>query len=43
MFNKIKRYRRIRKTEKALNDLSDYELKDIGMSRRDIYFIARAR
>jgi len=31
----------IRETEKALSNLSDYDLADIGISRGDIYEIAR--
>lgn len=32
----------IRKTEKELSKLSDYELADIGLSRGEIYYVARA-
>ena len=33
----------IRETEKALSQLSDYDLADIGISRGEIYEIARAK
>ena len=33
----------IRETEKALSNLSDYDLADIGISRGEIYEIARAK
>lgn len=36
-----KRYRNIRSTEKELGALSDWELRDIGISRGDIYALAR--
>ena len=38
--NRIER-KAIRETEKALSKLSDYDLSDIGISRGDIYEIAR--
>ena len=40
--NRIER-KAIRETEKALSKLSDYDLSDIGISRGDIYEIARAK
>ena len=40
--NRIER-KAIRETEKALSKLSDYDLADIGISRGDIYEIARAK
>ena len=33
----------IRQTERELSRLSDYELADIGLSRGDIYHIARSK
>lgn len=33
----------IRETERELRKLSDYELADIGLSRGDIYHIARSK
>jgi len=33
----------IRETEKALSNLSDYDLADIGIGRGEIYEIARAK
>lgn len=38
--NKIQRNRSIRQTIKELSALSDHELKDIGISRSDIRWIA---
>lgn len=38
--NRIER-KAIRETEKALSNLSDYDLADIGISRGEIYEIAR--
>ena len=38
---KIKHQRLIRRTERELSSLSDYALKDMGISRCDIYSIAR--
>ena len=32
----------IRETEKELHKLTDYELADIGLSRGEIYYVARA-
>ena len=40
--NRIER-KAIRETEKALSNLSDYDLADIGISRGDIYEIARSK
>lgn len=40
--NRIER-KAIRETEKALSKLSDYDLADIGISRGEIYEIARAK
>jgi uncharacterized protein YjiS (DUF1127 family) len=38
--NRIER-KAIRETEKALGNLSDYDLADIGLCRGDIYDVAR--
>ena len=32
----------IRETEKELGRLTDYELADIGLSRGEIYYVARS-
>ena len=37
----IRAYREIRVTERTLHALSDHELNDIGLTRGDIYTIAR--
>lgn len=40
-FKKIKQHFQIQKAVKELNQLSDYELSDIGISRGDILSVAR--
>lgn len=40
--NRIER-KAIRETEKALSGLSDYDLRDIGINRCDIYDLARSK
>lgn len=40
--NRIER-KAIRETEKALSNLTDYDLADIGIHRGEIYEIARAK
>ena len=37
-----KEKRIIKETEKELSKLSDYELEDIGLSRSDIWYVARS-
>ena len=42
-FNQYRTDRKvIRQTEKELSKLTDYELADIGLSRGEIYYVARS-
>jgi uncharacterized protein YjiS (DUF1127 family) len=43
IFRKVRASKRlIKETEKELGRLSDYELADIGLSRGEIYYVARS-
>jgi uncharacterized protein YjiS (DUF1127 family) len=41
MFSQLKLYREQRQTRRELRRLTDRELRDIGISRSDIYFISK--